>query len=70
MTKKKQRKKGRPTKRPSLEEFNLLYYNPSITIYELAEHWKVKPQTVYNWATYFSKSENANYSQKTCFTNK
>lgn len=54
---KKKRPKGRPRKRPNVEEFELLYYNPSITIYELAEHWKVKPQTIYNWASYFSKNK-------------
>ena len=54
---KKYRPKGRPRKRPTIEEFELLYYNPSITIYELAEHWNVKPQTIYNWATYYSKNK-------------
>lgn len=53
----KQRKKGRPRKKPSKEEFEMLYYNNSITIYELAELWKVTPGTIYKWASEFRKED-------------
>lgn len=51
------RKRGRPQKRPTKEEFERLYYDSAITIYELADHWEVVPQTIYNWARYFKKGE-------------
>lgn len=51
------RKRGRPQKRPTKEEFERLYYDSAITIYELSDHWGVVPQTIYNWARYFKKGE-------------
>lgn len=54
------RKRGRPQKRPTKEEFERLYYDSAITIYELSDHWGVVPQTIYNWARYFKKGENTN----------
>lgn len=53
----KGRKRGRNLKRPSREIFEMMYYNPSVTIYELSNLWKVRPQTIYNWASYYSKNK-------------
>lgn len=52
-----QRLRGRKRKRPSKEEFERLYYDSAITIYELAEHWGVVPQTIYQWANQLRKEK-------------
>lgn len=57
----KTRKKGRMKKKPNKEQFEMMYYNPNMTVYEIAEFYKVKIQTVYNWASQFRKEKNWYY---------
>lgn len=50
------RKKGKKRVRPPEKEFLNMYYNRvDLTIHDIAEHYNVKPQTIYNWAYQFRK---------------
>lgn len=53
-----ERKAGRKRKRPPLVEFYELYDDKSISIHELCKRWNVKPQTIYQWASYYNKRFN------------
>lgn len=48
---------GRKAKRPNKAEFEYQYYILDLTAEELAERYKVKPHTIYNWAVAFRKEE-------------
>ena len=52
------RKSGRKRKRPPLEDFYNLYDDKSKSIHELCNIWNVKPQTIYQWASYYNKKFN------------
>lgn len=49
------KKRGRPAKRPSKEEFEMLY--PYVSAKELAAKYGVNEQTIRNWASQFRKEE-------------
>ena len=49
------RKKGRKLLKPPKAEFETLYYNQSVNVEQLAEHYGVSKQTIYNWAVEFRK---------------
>lgn len=49
------KKRGRKTKKPNKKYFEMLYYNDSIKASDLADLFKVKEQTIYNWANKFRK---------------
>ena len=54
---KQYRSRGRPSKRPNKEEFDWLYYNLKMSTKELAKRYKVKTDTIYNWACQFRKMD-------------
>lgn len=54
---KRYKTRGRPNKRPSKEEFDFMYYDLNLSTKELAERYKVKPGTIYNWAASFRKKD-------------
>lgn len=51
----KYKKRGRKLKKPSKQEFEMLYYEWNISRKEMAEKYGVKKQTISNWATEFRK---------------
>lgn len=52
----KTRRRGRKNKTPNKEQFEYQYYTLQMPVKELAEFYKVKPGTIYNWASKFNKS--------------
>lgn len=50
----------RRVKRPNKKEFSQIYYQDKIPVKEIAKKYKVKPQTVYNWANYYKKIKEPN----------
>ena len=49
--------KGKPNKAPPKSEFEFRYYDLGLTAEQMAELYKVKPGTIYNWATKFRKEQ-------------
>lgn len=52
-----ERKRGRKSKKPVREQFEMMYYNNTMTVYEIADFYRVNKQTIYNWATQFKKEK-------------
>lgn len=60
------RKRGKKSLKPNKEIFESMYYNPSMTTYEIAEFYGVSIRTIYNWANQFRKEEEIQWgAQKT-----
>lgn len=51
------RKRGRNSKKPNKAIFETMYYNPSTTVYEIAQFYGVSIHTVYKWAAQFRKEK-------------
>lgn len=52
---KKERKKGRRSKKPNKAIFEMMYYNPNMTVYEIAQFYEVSIHTIYKWASEYRK---------------
>lgn len=52
---KKERKKGRRSKKPNKAMFEMMYYNPNMTVYEIAQFYEVSIHTIYKWASEYRK---------------
>lgn len=59
------RKRGRKLLKPNKEEFETLYYNINVSVYEMAELYNVNIKTIYNWAAQFRKEEKNEQKHRT-----